>query len=187
MSKMVVLTNLQDAAAADVAREAISDASISVAVRRLGGDVYLGSGTAHSYELRVDEERLDDARRVLEALEADMEQAAILAAGVPPSDEDERGDASLPALEDRPRKISWAVALALVGPLPGTGVLYARAFALGWTMVGMSLAAVIACFVFASPDPFALALVLKLLDLILAPICAARFNRKLEGQHAAQP
>jgi hypothetical protein len=124
---------------------------------------------------------------VLEALEADMEQAAIAAAGVPPEEEEERGNATLPSIEDRPRKISWAIALALVGPLPGTGVLYARSFALGWSMVGMSLASIIGCFVVGLKDPFTLTLVLKLLDLVLAPILAARFNRKLEGQHAAQP
>jgi hypothetical protein len=185
---MVAVTTLQDAAAAEVAREAIADAAIAVAVRRLGGDVYLGSGTTHSYELRVDEERLDDARRVLAALEADMEQAAIAAAGVPPSDDEERGNAELPAPEQRPRKLSWAVALALVGPLPGTGVLYARSFALGWTMIGLTLGSFVMAFGFGGYNPFLHLAALKCADIVLAPILSARFNRKLEEQrHAAKP
>jgi hypothetical protein len=187
MTKMLVLTTLQDAAAAEVAREALADAAIPVAVRRLGGDVYLGSGTTHSYELRVADERLADARRVLAELEADMEQAAIAAAGVPPMDEDERGSAALPALADRPRKVAWAIALGLVGPLPGSGILYARSFKLGWTVVGMSLLSLIAGFTLHEPNAFGLFLALKGADVLLAPFLAARFNRKLGEQDAAQP
>ncbi len=187
MSKLVVVATLQDSAAADVAREAIADAGIAAEVRRLGGDAYFGSGTAYSYEVRVPGEAVDDARRVLTALEEDMEQAAIAAAGVPPGEEDERGSAALPPVEERPRKIAWAVALALVGPLPGVGALYARAFALGWTFVGMSLAGIVAGFALDSLSPFRLVIALKVADVLLAPWLAARFNRKLEDRNAAHP
>jgi hypothetical protein len=187
MSKLVVVATMQDSAAADVAREAIADAGIPVEVRRLGGDAYFGSMTASTYELRVPDERLADAQRLLEALEVDMEQAALAAAGVPPTEEDERGAAALPSLERRPRKLAWAIALALVGPLPGTGVLYARSFALGWTMMGLTLGSFVMAFTLHGHDPLLVMLALKGIDLVLAPILAARFNRTLEEQDAAQP
>ena len=182
----VAVATLQDSAAAQVAKEAIHDAGIPVEMRQIGADSYFGSGTSHTYELRVDLEHEADARGVLAQLEKDMELAAIHAAGVPPEEEEERGNATLPPTEERPRKISWAIALGLVGPVPGVGLLYARQFGLGWTMVGMSIALFLA--IGYVPDGYGVMLGLKLLDVILAPIFAARFNRKLEErQHAAHP
>jgi hypothetical protein len=183
--KTVVVATFHESAGADVARELVADAGIRAELRRVGGDVYLGSMTAAAYELRVPEHDVGVAREILATLEADLEQAAIAAAGVGPASDDERGDASLPAPEERPRKLSWAIAFGLVSPVPGFGVMYARQIALGWIVVGMSLASLLAAF--NGTDARALLLVLKAVDLVLAPVFAVRFNKKLKETHAAQP
>jgi hypothetical protein len=189
MTKMVVLTTFQDSAGADVAREAVADAGIPAELRRVGGDVYLGSMTGNSYELRVPEDRVHDAEGVLAALEEDMEQAAIAAAGVPIDYEDERGNAALPAVEDRPRKLSWAIAFALISPLPGLGVMYARQYLLGlaFAVTTLCLGMIRQFLDLTTTETYLLLLGLKVADLVLAPILTVRFNRKLEEKHAAQP
>jgi hypothetical protein len=80
--------------------------------------------------------------------------------------------------------VSWAVALGLIGPVPGCGLLYARAFALGWTMLGLSLALFVGA-IAVNPDLFPILIGLKVADVVIAPFAAARFNRKLERNHAA--
>ena len=182
---MVAVTTMHDLGGAEVAKEALADCGIPVEVRRLGADVYFGSPTATAFEVRVPADRVADAHAALAALEAELEQAVLAAAGVPPSSEDERGSAALPPPERRPRKLAWAVALGLVGPVPGCGLLYARAFGLGWTMAAASAVLFAAAVVAGNPDWLALVLGAKIADVLLAPIFAARFNRKLGDHHAA--
>jgi hypothetical protein len=180
--KMVAITTLRDAAGAEVAKEMLSERGIAVEIRRLGSNAYFGSPTAEEFEVRVPENALDEAQQLLDGMAEELERAALAEAGVPPGDEDERGGDDLPPPELRPRKISWAVALALIGPVPGCGVLYARAFALGWTMIGLSLALFVGAMM--NGELFPLLLALKGADVVVAPFAAARFNRKLEGRHA---
>lgn len=182
---MVAVTTLRDAAGADVAKEALADRGIPVEVRRLGADPYFGSPTAFAFEVRVPADRLADAEAALAALEAESEALVLAAAGVPPASEDERGSAALPPPELRPRKVAWAVALALLLPVPGCGLVYARAFALGWTLIGASLALSAAAAVANNPDWLGLVLGAKILDLLLAPILVVRFNHELGDKHAA--
>jgi hypothetical protein len=185
MSDMVAVTTLRDGAGADVTREALADRGLRVEVRRVGSDPYFGSGTSEAFEVRVPAEQLHEAQAILDALEAELEDAVLRAAGVPPGEHDAPGASDLPPPELRPRKPSWAVALALVGPLPGVGCLYARAFALGWTLVGMSVAFFAAAGVTGNGDWVGVGLGLKVLDALLAPFLAARFNRRLEASEAA--
>jgi hypothetical protein len=182
---MVAVTTLRDAAGADVTREALAEHGIPVEVRRVGSDPYFGSGTSEAFEVRVPADRVADAHELLEGLEEDLARAALQEAGVPPSELDDAGDTELPPPELRPRKASWALALALVGPWPGVGLLYARAFALGWTMAGMTLMFLAAAVAVGNPDWMAALVVLKAADVVLAPFLAARFNRQLiKGSHA---
>jgi hypothetical protein len=183
--KMVAVTTLRDAAGAEVAKEMLAEHGISAEVRRLGYNPYFGSPTAEEFEVRVPEESLVEAQRFFEAMHEELERAALAEAGVPPDEDDVRGGDDLPPPELRARKVSWAVALGLVGPIPGCGVLYARAFALGWTMVGVSLAMFVASMAI-NPDFFGVLLALKAADVIVAPFCAARFNRKLREHHGAR-
>jgi len=186
--KMVAVTTLRDAAGAEVAREMLAERGITVEIKRLGYNPYFGAPTAAEFEVRVPEDAVDEAERVLDGMAEELERAALAEAGVPPGDDDERGGDELPPPELRPRKVSWAIALGLVGPIPGCGLLYARAFALGWTMVGLSLALFVAA-IGVNPDLFPLLLALKAADIVVAPFAAARFNRTLEKAkepHAAQ-
>ena len=183
--KMVAITTMRDAAGADVAKELLAEHDIPVELRRLGANPYFGSPTAAEYEVRVPEESLARAQALLDGMAEELERAALAEAGVPPEDDDARGGDELPPPELRERKVSWAVALGLVGPIPGCGVLYARAFALGWTMVGVSLAMFVASLAI-NPDFFGVLLALKAADVVVAPFCAARFNRKLREHNAAR-
>jgi hypothetical protein len=182
---MVAVTTLHDAAGADVAKEALTDCGIPVEVRRLGADPYFGSATAAAFELRVPADRVTEAETALAALEHQLAEVLLAAAGVPPSSEDERGSTALPPPELRPRKVAWAIALGLVGPVPGCGLLYARAFRLGWAMLGGSVVLFAAAVVAGNPDWLGLVLGAKIADVLLAPIFAARFNRKLGENNAA--
>src|SRR5438067_9740258 len=126
--KMVAVTTMRDAAGAEVAKELLAERGIDVEIRRMGSNAYFGSPTAEEFEVRVPEDAVDEAHRLLDGMAEELERAALAEAGVPPGDGDMRGGDELPPPEERPRKVSWAIALGLVGPLPGCGLLYARAF-----------------------------------------------------------
>ena len=64
---------------------------------------------------------LAEAQRLLDGMAEELERAALAEAGVPPDDDDVRGGDELPPPELRERKVSWAVALGLVGPSPAVG------------------------------------------------------------------
>jgi hypothetical protein len=186
--KMVAVATLRDGAGAEVAREMLAERGITAEIKRLGYNPYFGAPTAAEYEVRVPEDAVGDAEAVLDGMAEELELAALAEAGVPPGDDDARGGDELPPPELRPRKVAWAVALGLVGPVPGCGLLYARAFALGWTMVGLSLALFVAA-MGAKPDLFPILLALKAADIVVSPFAAARFNRSLKQAkepHAAQ-
>ena len=184
MSKMVAVTTLRDSAGAEVAKELLAERGITAEIRRMGYNPYFGSPTAEEFEVRVPEEALADAEALLDGMAEELERAALAEAGVPPGDDDERGATELPPPELRPRKVAWAVALGLVGPLPGCALLYARSFALGWSMAGASLALFVAAVVAGNPDWLAIVGGLKAADTLIAPFAVVRFNRKLEEQHA---
>lgn len=181
--KMVAVTTLRDTAGAQVAEEMLRDRGIPVEIRRMGYNAYFGAPTAAEFEVRVPEDRASEAHALLDGMADELAAAAIKEAGVPPSDEEERGSAELPPPELRPRKVSWAIALGLVGPVPGCGLLYARAFAIGWTMFGLSLALFVAT-VAINPDLFGVLIALKAADVVIAPFAAARFNRKLQREQS---
>jgi hypothetical protein len=181
---MVAVTTLRDAAGAEVAKELLADHGIAVEIRRMGSNAYFGSPTSEEFEVRVPPGDVEAAHRLLDGMAQELEQAALREAGVPPDNDDERGD-ELPPPERRPRKVAWAVALALVGPVPGCGLFYARAFALGWTMIGLLVALLVAARAGADIDPLAVLGGLKAADVLIAPFAAARFNRKLKERHAA--
>ena len=183
--KMVAVTTLRDSAGAEVAREMLAERGIPVEIRRMGYNPYFGAPTAVEYEVRVPEDAVAAAEELFDGMAEELERAALAEAGVPPGEDDARGGDELPPPELRPRKVAWAIALGLVGPVPGCGLLYARAFALGWTMVGLSLA-LFGAVVVGNADLFGVLLALKAADLVLAPIAAARFNRSLERSHKEQ-
>ena len=183
--KMVAVTTLRDAAGAEVAKELLADHGIAVEIRRMGSNAYFGSPTSEEFEVRVPADAVDAAERLLDGMSEELERAALAEAGVPPRDDEAPGGDELPPPERRPRKVAWAIALGLVGPVPGCGLLYARAFALGWTMAGLSLALFVAALSGGNADLLAIVGGLKAADVLIAPFAAARFNRKLKERHAA--
>lgn len=184
--KWVAVTTVRDEGAAQVARDSLDSRGIPVELKRMMPNAYLGSATPAEIEVRVPEDRADDAHQVLEGLEAELEQAMLAEAGVPPEEGEPTG-AKLPPPEERPKKISWAIALALVFPVPcmPAGMMYARApLPLSMTILGLSGALMLigkgeaAVFaIFGS----------RALDLILAPVFAVRENRRLQRLGVAVP
>jgi hypothetical protein len=185
--KMVAVTTLRDPAGAEVAKELLAERGISAEIRRLGYNPYFGAPTAEEFEVRVPEDAVADAHAVIAGMAEELERAALSEAGVSLDDEDGGGydRDTLPPPELRRRNVAWAIALGLVGPLPGCGVLYARAFALGWSMAGASLVLFIAGVAAGNAEWLAIVGALKAADVVIAPFAAARFNRKLEESHAA--
>jgi hypothetical protein len=183
---MVAVTTLRDAGGAEVVKELLADHGIAVEIRRLSNfTLYFGAPTSEEFEVRVPDDRVDEARQLLDVLSEELQARVLAEAGVPPGDGDERGGDDLPPPELRPRKLAWAIAIGLIAPVPGCGLLYARAFRLGYLFVGLAIALFVGGAATGNSDALVLAILLKPLDVILAPFFAARFNRKLEEHHAA--
>ena len=182
---MVAVTTLREAGGAEVAKEALADRGIPVEIRRFTNfGLYFGAPAGEEFEVRVPEAHLDEARALLDALSEELVKSVLAEAGVPPGEEEEPDE--LPALEKQPRKLSWAIAIALSAPLPGCCLLYGRAFRLGYLFVGLFVALTIGGMASGDSKVLMLAFLLKPIDAVLGPIFAARFNRKLreEEQHA---
>src|SRR4051812_40397999 len=180
---MVAVTTLREPGGAEVAKEALADRGIPVEIRRLSNfTLYFGAPAPEEFEVRVPPEHLEEAQEVLEALREEMELNVLAEAGVPADDQSDE----LPPPERRPRKLAWAVAIAMIAPVPGCGLLYARAFRLGYLFMGLSVALLVGGA--ATGNGYALipALALKPLDALLSPFFAARFNRKLEAADASR-
>ncbi len=177
---MIAVTTVRDEGAALVAKEALEARGIEVELKRLGANPYFGSPTTEEIEIRVPEERAGDARAVLDLLEEETEQALMAQAGVP-ADEDDDPD-ELPSIEERPRKISWSIAISLLIPFPGAGLMYARAFPLGLTLAGIFVGLFLlpALGLHTHLDLLQLAVGVKIVDAVLAPIFVVRFNRRLQ-------
>jgi hypothetical protein len=186
---MTAVTTLRDPGSAEVLREALAERDIPVEVRRTTNfQLYFGA-PGEEFELRVPAEHLDDARKLIEALSEELQKSVLAEAGVAPGENDAAyADDELPPPERRPRKPAWAVGISLISPIPGCGLLYARAFRLGYLVMGLTGACVVGAAVLSDPEPLlGVVLLLKPLDAILAPIFAARFNRKLAKQSTRAP
>jgi hypothetical protein len=184
VSDMVAVTTLRDAGGAEVAREELAGRGIPVEIKRLSNfQLYFGAPSSEEWEVRVPADRVDEAQGVLDALASELAERVVAEAGVPPGVDDDRST-ELPPPELRPRKLSWAIAIGLIAPLPGLGLLYARAFRLGYLMIGLALAFWVGGAATGQPEALVMGVLLKPLDALLAPFFAARFNRKLKEQHA---
>jgi hypothetical protein len=185
--KWIAVTTVRDDGAAAVAKQALADAGIPVEILRLGNNPYFGSVTAVEWEVRVPHDRLDEAEEELERLEHQAEESLMAEAGVPP-DEEEREEAEEEKRPDpalRPRKISWAIVISLLVPFPA-GCLYARAFAIGYILIGMFVVAWCATYT-GYKNAAALALFARGVDLVLAPIFVVQWNKEREKENGAQP
>jgi hypothetical protein len=189
---MVAVATLRDEGAADVARELLEERGIEVELREVAPNRYFGAPTAVEIEVRVPTDRIADARAALAALEGELEAAAVAEAGVERADDEHPGEA-LPAAEERPKKISWAIALALIFPVPflPVGMIYARApkllplaivaaslglLAVGnltrdWGLIDLGMGLVFVG--------------VRVIDAIVSPIFVARWNRRLAKKGTA--
>jgi hypothetical protein len=183
---MVAVTTVREPGGAEVARESLAEHEIPVEIRRMTNfQLYFGAPTAEEFEVRVPEDRVDEAREILDALSEELQQRVLAEAGVPPGEGDTPGGDELPPPELRPRKPAWGVAIALIAPIPGCGLLYARAFRLGYLLLGVSIGLWLFGAWAGNPDWLLYSFMLKPVDAVLAPFAAARFNRKLKENHAA--
>jgi hypothetical protein len=176
---MITISKVRDRAAAEVAKEALSSINIPVEIRLMGQNPYFGNASAEEWEVRVPDEHEEAALDELDRLAEEMEQAVYAEAGVPPP-EDEADD--LKASSDRPKKVSWALAISLLLPFPGGGCMYARANGPGLTILGVWLGLTLATIIGVQvPWGMQLWLGCNLVDLLLAPFFVARFNRRLDA------
>ncbi len=193
--RFVAVVTVRDWGAAQVAREKLDDAGIPVELKPLGQNPYFGTVSAAEIEVRVPSSRLADAERQLAQREEETEALLLSEAGVPPEDykgehaEDEAADARgvilLPKSEERPLKVSWALVLSWLLPFPA-GCFYARAWPLGWLLVGLFAGGAVAPLVFRhAGDAAFLAVFAKAADLVLAPILVVKRNRRLARAAAA--
>jgi len=179
---MITISTVRDRAGAELAQETLRAAGIVAEIRLVGQNPYFGSVSAEEYEVRVPEESEEAALAELRRLSEQIEQAVYAEAGVP---SDGRDDA-LHVEVERPRKLSWAVALSLVLPFPGGGCLYARAPRIGFVLFGVWLGITVAAMGgMHSPYGMQLWIGAKLLDALLAPLCAWRHNQQLAAAGSA--
>lgn len=174
--RFVAVATLRDRGAVEVAREVIEASGIAVEVRAAPINRYFGAPTAEEIEVRVPEDRVKDAYTVLDRLEDDTDSAAAAESEAPVHATGDELDVNAP----RPRKLSWAVAIALISTIPCVpcGMLYARAPSwLVFTLLGFGVAAL-----FVSNIGVASMIAIKLVDTVLAPIFAQRFNRQLAAR-----
>jgi hypothetical protein len=155
----VTLSAFVDEGALEVAREALEAAEIPVEVVRRG-DAYFGSLTPDPFELRVPQPLLDDALRVLRALAVEIELTNEGA-----TDEE-------PPPAERPRRLSYAVALALLLPFP-VSCLYARARRLAYVLLGAFGAGGVALVAGGNRAALYVLVGAKVLDAALAPLWIA--------------
>ena len=97
--KLVTVSTVRDEGAAEVAKEALSDAGIAVDLKRVSGNPYFAQMSASEWEVRVPEERVADAERVLARVEHEAEEAAVRQAGaaqVEPESEEPAPEADEP-------------------------------------------------------------------------------------------
>jgi hypothetical protein len=140
------LVTVPDEGAAWIVRDALAAGGVSCEVERVGLDhPYSANALARQMRIFVAEEHLAAAQRLLAALEGEVANhdedltAEALAAGRP---EDVPGkDAPPPGRDPR---ISWALALGLLLPIPAV-CLYARASRLGAVLLGVFVMGMVYC------------------------------------------
>jgi hypothetical protein len=175
-SSMITVSTVRDRAGAELAKEALRAVGIAAEVRLVGQNPYFGSVSAEEYEVRVPEDDEPAARSELDRLAGELEQAVYAEAGVPA---DEESDALTPP-EQRPRKPSWAFVISLLLPFPGGGCMYARASKVGFVLLGIWLGVTLALVSgMHSPHGGTLWVGAKLIDALLGPLFAIRYNRRL--------
>jgi hypothetical protein len=134
------LVTVPDEGAAWMVHDALTEAGIHAEVERAGADhPYAANALARPMRVFVQEEQLGEARRVLAALEHELagsdEELAAEALGAVPQQPEPSTDPREPRLP----RLSWAVALGLLLPIPVV-CFYARAWRTGALFAGLYLA-----------------------------------------------
>jgi hypothetical protein len=111
--KLVAVTKVPDGGAAQVLKEALADRGITVELKPLGSNPYLGGVGMNEIEVRVPEDQVRAAETVLEQIEQEAEAAALRESG---ADEHQPEKAAAAADEepDAPT-VAWRIAWVLVG------------------------------------------------------------------------
>lgn len=140
------LVTVPDEGAAWMVRDALNEAGITVQIERaLADHPYMASALARPMRIWVQAEDLERARQLLAALEAELANhqdelsAEAVAAGRPSGE----APADPSRLDERPLpRLSWALALGLLLPLPAV-CFYARAPRLGAVFLGAFLIGIV--------------------------------------------
>jgi hypothetical protein len=142
----VALVTVPDEGAAWTVRDALSADGITVEIERAGLDhPYTANALAKPMRVFVAAEDLERARAALAALEAEIAgsedelHAAALAAATPKAEDAPPTERSVP-------KLSWAIALGLLLPIPVV-CFYGRAWRTGALFAGLYLAGLVCAFV----------------------------------------
>ena len=175
---MVAVATVSDDGAAQALVELLTEHEIPVDVRSFGTDSYLGTATPQTYEVRVPEVQLDEARSLIRSIDSTpgpsdtkptdeattpLDEEPQIAESQDPSDE-------LPA--ERSPRLWMVVPLGIVGIVP-VGCLYARWPRLGYLLLSIGAGGLLAGLMTGQPRGLVLFAVAKALDLVLAPTLLA--------------
>jgi hypothetical protein len=116
--KFVVVTEVGDEGAAEVAKEALTDRGIDVELRRRGlHNPYFPSTTAAVFEVRVPEEKVKAAEAVLAYLSEELEQAVLAQAGAAAEIAEEEEPPPAPPRREKLQVSWWFLAMVVAGVL----------------------------------------------------------------------
>jgi len=175
---MVAVATVSDDGAAQALVELLTEHEIPVDVRSFGTDSYLGTATPQTYEVRVPEDQLDEARSLIRSIDSTpgpsdtkptdeattpLDEEPQIAESQDPSDE-------LPA--ERSPRLWMVVPLGIVGIVP-VGCLYARWPRLGYLLLSIGAGGLLAGLMTGQPRGLVLFALAKALDLVLAPTLLA--------------
>lgn len=163
--KFVTLTTVNDDGAAAMARDAIADLDIPVRLHRRGPEhPYAGLFVKEQIDVQVPEDQQEAAREALAWLERD----AALHAEQGSADSSLEGEGEEAQALERPRRLSTALALAVLVPLPVICV-YAGARRLGYGLMGLAAGLFVLGLFSGQPGSAVQSLmVIKGIDLVLA-------------------
>lgn len=131
----VALVTVPDEGAADVVRAALEEVGIPVELQRAYPEhPYRGSALATPWKVLVPRERLAEAEEVLARTQREMAEEVDAQAGASAA----AAEADKGAAPTRRPRITWAVALAFLLPLPVV-CFYARAWRRGALWLGLTL------------------------------------------------
>jgi hypothetical protein len=188
MPKIAIATVL-DEGAAELLVSSLDLKGIAATIQRVPHNPYLGAPTSVSLEVRVDAERVAEARTALEMIAADTpgtvewDEPGADAVPAPPAatDEDEEVDEPGPGVR-RPRLWIGAALPFVIPVVPVVGLFYAGRARAGWLLLSIGVTAVVLATFTRDLNAVMLLALVKAIDVVATPLLVALANRRAGGR-----